>query len=126
MKQRTAKKQIPAFRNAAEEREFWATHDSTDYVDWSQARRVAFPNLKPSTETISLRLPDTLLTDLKVLANRMDVPYQSLLKVYLAERVHAELRRGLEPEALASLIREPEAPYGSAPQGTHRRPRKPR
>jgi len=114
------KKAVPPFRNEAQERRFWATHDSSDYVDWSRARAVTFPNLQPSTETISLRLPEALLADLKVLANRMDVPYQSLLKVYLAERVHEELRRDLEPEALASLVREPEAPYGRAPEGTHR------
>ena len=117
---------VPAFRNEEEERQFWATHDSTDYVDWSQARAVRFPNLKPSTETISLRLPESLLADLKVLANRMDVPYQSLLKVYLAERIQAELRRGLDPQALAGMVREPEAPYGDAPAGTHRPLSRPR
>ena len=131
----TGKKKVPPFRNEVEERRFWATHDSTDYVDWSQAREVTFPNLQPSTETISLRLPEALLADLKVLANRMDVPYQSLLKVYLAERVQEELHRGLDPQALAGLVREPEAPYGNAPAGTHRprsvtgrygKPRKPR
>ena len=126
MKKREPKKSektlpaIPRFADEAEERAFWATHDSTDYVDWSRARRLTLPNLKPSTETISLRLPEALLCDLKVLANRMDVPYQSLLKVYLAERVQAELRRGQGPEALAAMVREPEAPYGSAPRGTHR------
>ena len=111
---------IPPFAEESAEREFWATHDSSEYVDWSKARRLTLPNLKPSTETISLRLPEALLCDLKVLANRMDVPYQSLLKVYLAERVQAELRRGQGPEALAAMVREPEAPYGSAPRGTHR------
>ncbi len=113
-------KPIPTFRDEDEEREFWATHDATDYFDWSRAERVVFPNLEPSTETISLRLPASLLADLKVLANRLDVPYQSLLKVYLAERVHEELRRDRTPEELASTIREPEAPYGRAPEGTHR------
>ncbi len=83
-------KAIPHFRSEDEEREFWATADSTEYFDWAKARRVAFPNLKPSTETISLRLPQGLLDDLKVLANQRDVPYQSLLKVYLAERVAVE------------------------------------
>src|SRR5687768_8785434 len=115
-------KPIPKFRSEEEERRFWATHDSADYVDWSQARRAVFPNLKPSTETISLRLPASLLADIKVLANRMDVPYQSLLKVYLAERVHDELRRDRTPEELASMVREPEVPYGRAPKGTHGRP----
>ncbi len=112
-------KAVPKFRSEDEERAFWATHDSADYVDWSRAREAVFANLKPSTETISLRLPAGLLADLKVLANRRDVPYQSLLKVYLAERVDQEIRQGAEP--LASMVREPEAPYGAAPAGTHRR-----
>ncbi|MBI3082626.1 MAG: BrnA antitoxin family protein [Gemmatimonadetes bacterium] len=86
-------KPIPEFGSEAEEREFWETHDSSEYVDWSRARFVTFPNLKPSTETISLRLPAPLLADLKTLANKRDVPYQSLLKVFLAERVAAEWRR---------------------------------
>lgn len=115
-----ARPRLPRFRDEAEEREFWATHDSADYVDWSRARRVSFPNLKPSTESISLRLPSSLLGDLKVLANRIDVPYQSLLKVYLAERVDQELRKGRAPEELAAMVREPEPPYGDAPAGTHR------
>jgi hypothetical protein len=114
-------KPIPKFANEDEERDFWATHDTTEYFDWSKARFVSFPNLKFSTETISLRLPVGLLSDLKVLANRMDVPYQSLMKVYLAERVGEEMRRGLEPAELASMVREPEPPYGVAPVGTHRR-----
>jgi predicted DNA binding CopG/RHH family protein len=83
---------IPTFRSEAEERRFWETHDSADYVDWSSARPVRFPNLKPSTETISVRLPAGLLADLKALANRQDVPYQSLLKVFLADRVAREWR----------------------------------
>jgi predicted DNA binding CopG/RHH family protein len=86
------RKQIPAFKNEDEEREFWATHDSTEYLDWSKAKRAAFPNLKPSTKSISLRLPESLLVGLKTLANKRDVPYQSLLKVFLAERVEEELR----------------------------------
>ncbi len=114
-------KTVPKFRSEEEEREFWATHDSADYVDWSKARAAVFPNLKPSTETISLRLPASLLADLKVLANRRDVPYQSLLKMFLSERVDDELRRALPGAALESLVREPEAPYGVAPAGTHRR-----
>jgi len=80
----------PAFRSEAAERWFWATHDTTEYVDWSRPTRATFPNLKPSTETISLRLPAGLLAELKALANKRDVPYQSLLKVYLAERVAQE------------------------------------
>jgi predicted DNA binding CopG/RHH family protein len=79
---------VPTFKNEAEERRFWETHDPTDYVDWSSARSVRFPNLKPSTETISLRLPAGLLADLKALANKQDVPYQSLLKMFLADRSH--------------------------------------
>jgi predicted DNA binding CopG/RHH family protein len=85
-------KPIPEFATEAEERRFWETHDSRDYVDWSAAQFVKFANLKPSTETISLRLPAGLLADLKALANRQDVPYQSLLKVFLAERVSREWR----------------------------------
>ena len=84
------RKPIPSFRSEQEEREFWETHDTTDYVDWTQGRIVRFPKLKPSTTTISLRLPTPLLADLKALANKRDVPYQSLLKVFVAERVAAE------------------------------------
>jgi predicted DNA binding CopG/RHH family protein len=85
-------KQIPTFKNEDQEREFWATHDSTEYVDWSNAQKAAFPNLKPTTESISLRLPSHLLVRIKQLANKKDVPYQSLMKVYLNERVERELR----------------------------------
>ena len=87
-------KSIPEFASEAEEQEFWATHDTTEYFDWSKARRVVFPKLKPSTTPISMRLPETLLTELKRLANEQDVPYQSLMKVYLAERVALERKRG--------------------------------
>lgn len=83
-------KAIPTFRSEDEEREFWATADSTEYFDWSKARRAVFPNLKPSTATISLRLPQGMLDELKVLANQRDVPYQSLLKVFLSDRIAAE------------------------------------
>ena len=86
------RKPIPSFRDEQEEREFWETHDTTDYVDWSRGQIVRFPNLKPTTTTISLRLPAPLLADLKALANKRDVPYQSLLKVFVAERVAAEQR----------------------------------
>ena len=86
------RKAIPSFRSEESEREFWATADSTDYFDWSTARRAVFPNLKPSTATISLRLPQGMLDELKVLANQRDVPYQSLLKVFLAERISVERR----------------------------------
>ena len=84
------RKPFPRFRSEAEEREFWATHDTTDYIDWSKAKRAVFPNLRPSTESISLRLPAPLLADLKALANERDVPYQSLLKVLLARQVRQE------------------------------------
>lgn len=80
-------KPIPIFKNEAEERKFWETHDSTDYVDWSKAQRVRFPNLKPSTTAISLRLPVSLLEQIKIAANKRDVPYQSLIKMWLAEKV---------------------------------------
>lgn len=85
-------KPMPDFKNEDEEREFWATHDSTDYIDWSKAEEVIFPNLKPSTESISLRLPKYLLARIKELANFRDVPYQSLMKIFLAERVEKELK----------------------------------
>ena len=88
------KRQVPTFKNEKEEREFWATHDSTEFVDWSNAKRAVFPNLKPSTKTISMRLPESIIAPLKVLANKRDVPYQSLLKVFLAEKVAEELRHG--------------------------------
>lgn len=86
-------KAIPAFKTEAEEGAFWRNADSTEYVDWSKARRVTFPKLRRSTTAISIRLPDTLLSELKQMANERDVPYQSLLKVYLSERVVAERRR---------------------------------
>lgn len=85
------KKAIPKFNSEAEERAFWEVHDSADYVDWSKAVPVSMPNLKPSVKTISLRLPETMLHNLKMLANKRDVPYQSLLKLYLAERIEEEL-----------------------------------
>ena len=85
------KKTIPRFDSEDQEREFWSSHDSTEYVNWSQARKVVLPELRPSLKTISLRLPASLLGELKLLANKRDVPYQSLLKVFLAERVKKEL-----------------------------------
>ena len=84
-------KPIPNFASEDEERDFWAKHDSTEFVDWRNAKRLTLSNLKPSTKTISIRLPESLLDELKLLANRRDVPYQSLLKVFLAERVDKEL-----------------------------------
>ena len=84
-------KVIPKFKTEDEEIEFWDTHDSTEYLDWSKAEKTIFPNLKPSTESISLRLPSPLLARIKQLANSQDVPYQSLMKVYLSERVDKEV-----------------------------------
>ncbi|MDP2156884.1 MAG: BrnA antitoxin family protein [Nitrospirota bacterium] len=81
-------KPIPDFKSEAQEREFWKTHDSTDYLDWSKAERVRFPNLKLSTQSISIRLPVSLLEQIKIEANKRDVPYQSLIKVWLSEKVH--------------------------------------
>lgn len=92
-----ALKPIPQFPSEDAEREFWATHDTVDYIDWSQAKSVVFPNLQPSTETISLRLPAPLLADLKALANERDVPYQSLLKVFLADQVRREQAAAGQP-----------------------------
>ena len=91
MPERKSLQEIPTFESEDAEREFWATHDSTEYVDWSRARPVTFPDLKPSTKTISLRLPEALLANLKMLAHKRDVPYQSLLKIFLAERIEQEL-----------------------------------
>jgi predicted DNA binding CopG/RHH family protein len=88
-----SKKKLPRFSSEEEEQAFWAEHDSTDFVDWSQARRTVLPNLKASTRTISLRLPESMLEELKLLANKRDVPYQSLLKIFLAEKIDEELRR---------------------------------
>src|SRR3972149_2149383 len=93
MPKRSVSKPIPAFASEVEEREFWETHDTSPYFDSKQARSAVFPNLRPSTETISLRLPTALLSELKALANKRDVPYQSLLKVFLADRVANEVSR---------------------------------
>lgn len=81
-------KTIPQFASEAEERAFWEKHDSADYLDWSKAQRAVLPNLKPSTKTISLRLPQHLLDSIKAAANARDVPYQSLIKVWLQEKLH--------------------------------------
>jgi len=86
------KKKIPKFSSEDEEREFWATADSTDYIDWKKGRRMLFPKLRPSLKTISLRLPEIMLEELKLLANKRDVPYQSLLKIFLSERLEQELK----------------------------------
>jgi predicted DNA binding CopG/RHH family protein len=87
---RRKRKPIPDFANEAAERSFWESHDSTSYVDWSGAKSARLPNLKPSTISISLRLPASLLERIKVVANKRDVPYQSLIKIWLAEKAEAE------------------------------------
>ncbi|KRT73552.1 MAG: hypothetical protein XU12_C0008G0019 [Deltaproteobacteria bacterium CSP1-8] len=85
-------KKVPKFASEAEERRFWESADSTKYVNWKNAQRVVFPNLKPSLRTISVRLPESMIEELKLLANKRDVPYQSLLKIFLGERIEQELR----------------------------------
>lgn len=92
MRKKKPRKPIPQFENEAQAQEFWSSHDSTEYVDWSKPQRVTFGRLKPSTQTISLRVPVALLEDSKLLANKRDVPYQSLVKIFLAERVAQEQR----------------------------------
>lgn len=86
-------KKIPVFKNEIEEQKFWNSHDSVDYIDWSKAEEFVFSNLKSSTESISLRLPSSLLARIKQLANAKDVPYQSLMKIYLSEKVKKEFER---------------------------------
>ena len=85
-------KKLPKLKSENEEFKFWASHDSTEHIDYSKAKRVLFRNLKPSTRTISIRLPESLIDHLKVLANKRDIPYQSLLKMYLIEKVEKEFR----------------------------------
>jgi len=85
-------KQIPEFKTEDEEREFWAVHDSTEYLDWSKAKPATLARLKPSTKTISLRLPESMLNELRLLANKRDVPYQSWIKIVLQERIDQELQ----------------------------------
>jgi predicted DNA binding CopG/RHH family protein len=85
-------RKVPKFRNEDEERDFWASHDSTEFVDWRRAKRVKLPNLRPTTRTISIRLPEAMLERLKVLANKRDIPYQSLLKMFVADKIEEELR----------------------------------
>ena len=89
----TKKKRIPKFKNEDEEREFWASNDSTNYIDWDKAKDVIMPNLKPTLKTISIRLPEIMIEELKLLANKKDVPYQSLMKIFIAERVAQELQK---------------------------------
>lgn len=93
-------REIPRFTNEDEEREFWASHDSTDYVDWDEASAAVFPQLKPTTKSISLRLPLPMLNELRLLANKRDVPYQSLIKMFLHDRIDQELRRDIPKETV--------------------------
>jgi len=86
-------KEIPVFQNEDEERAFWATHDTTEYMNWDDAEMVILPKLKPSSKTISLRLPEHMLQELRLIANKRDVPYQSLIKIFLKERIDLELRK---------------------------------
>jgi predicted DNA binding CopG/RHH family protein len=102
MPKRRTRNTVPTFASESAERRFWETHDTSPFVDWTQARVAVFPDLKPSTETISLRLPAALLAELKALASKRDVPYQSLLKVFLAQRV--------TPESTASALHHNETP----------------
>lgn len=85
-------KKIPVFNSEDEEREFWAENDSIEFVDWKNSKKVVLPKLKPSTKTISLRLPEHILDELKMMARKRDVPYQSLIKIFLKDRLNQELR----------------------------------
>jgi len=85
-------KNIPTFSNEDEERNFWAKQDSTEYINWEKAKTVSFSKLKPSTKTISLRLPEFILDEIKLIANKRDVPYQSLIKIFLKERIDQEFK----------------------------------
>ena len=85
------KNKIPSFSSEDEERKFWSKSESTEYINWSQSKKMILPNLKPSTKKISLRLPEIMIEELKVLANKRDIPYQSLLKMFLSEKIDQEL-----------------------------------
>ena len=87
------KKKIPKFKTEAEERLFWQNNDSSEYIDWSDADEAVFSRLKPSTRKISIRLPESMIEELKLIANKKDVPYQSLLKIFLSERIDSELHQ---------------------------------
>jgi predicted DNA binding CopG/RHH family protein len=87
------KNKIPKFKNEDEERKFWETHDSSDYVDWENAQNITLSKLKPSVKNISIRLPEMMIEELKLLANKRDIPYQSLMKIFIAERLEKELHK---------------------------------
>lgn len=93
----STRKKIPKFSSEAEERVFWGREDSTGYIDWSKASAATLPKLRPTLRTISIRLPEAMIAELKRLANKKDVPYQSLLKVFLAERIQDELAHTKAP-----------------------------
>lgn len=93
---KTTQKDIPVFANEDEERAFWRDHDSTEYIDWDAAESVVLPKLKPSTKAISMRLPEVMLNHLRMIANKRDIPYQSLIKVFLAEKIEEELQLALK------------------------------
>ena len=124
-RKRTSKapKPLPHFASEAAERTFWESHDTTEYLDWSTAQQASMPNLKPSTQTISLRLPAAMLADLKVLANKRDVPYQSLLKMFLADRIAGERARTRAVAKVAPAPRTPTARREAGASGGTRRPR---
>ena len=86
------RRNIPKFESEEKEREFWGKEDSTEYIEWDKAKQVSFSKLKPSTKTISLRLPESILNDIKIIANKRDVPYQSLIKIFLKERIDNEFK----------------------------------
>lgn len=83
-------KKIPKFRSESEEKIFWQKNDTSDFIDWKKAEKISFPNLKPSVRSISLRLPESMLNDLKVIANKKDIPYQSLMKIFISEKIKEE------------------------------------
>jgi len=105
------KKRIPEFQSDDEERKFWTAHDSSGYVDWGKARHAGFPNLKPTTRSISLRLPESMLDELRQFANQRDVPYQSLIKIFLRERMDMEYTGASRIPA----VRETKASYKTKP-----------
>lgn len=89
------KKKLPNFKTEDEEREFWASSESTEYIDWSKSKKTILPNLKPSTKKISIRLPEIMIDELKLLANKRDIPYQSLLKILLSEKIEQEFHSNI-------------------------------
>lgn len=94
MEKKKGYKEVPVFQNEEQEREFWSTHDTADYFDLNEAREAVFPNLKPTTRPISIRLNESLIQELKILANKKNVPYHSLIKMYLSEKVKEEMVTG--------------------------------